>query len=92
MVEFFPERPRRNKNKAVSGKKNWILAMTLTGNLIESLMATVERVEQSSGWRRAQADEPLFAENFAGEPLLAEPWLASIQENADYDANFIGVA
>jgi hypothetical protein len=67
------------------------LTGTFTGSLIESLMAAVERVEQSSGWR-AQADEPLFAESLGGEPLLVEPWLASIQENMEHDANFIGVA
>ncbi|MFI5101903.1 MAG: hypothetical protein ACHP9V_00890 [Terriglobales bacterium] len=51
--------------------------MTLTGTLIEDLMATVERAEQ-----RAQSDEAL--------PI--EPWLASVQENADYDPKFLGVA
>jgi hypothetical protein len=60
--------------------------MTFTGTLIESLMATVARAEM-----RAQSDQPLFAKKLAGEPLLVEPWFASIQENADYDANFIGV-
>ncbi|MGB7329935.1 MAG: hypothetical protein WBD25_00995 [Terriglobales bacterium] len=66
--------------------------MTFTGTLIESLMATVERVEQ-----RTYSDEPFFAEHRVGEPLLVEsllvePWFASAQENADYDSKFIGVA
>ena len=56
--------------------------MTFTGSLIESLMVTVERAEQ-----RAQSDGAL-----AIEPLLVEPWFASVQENADYDSKFLGVA
>lgn len=56
--------------------------MTFTGTLIEELMATVERAEH-----RAQADEPIFAEQ-----MVAEPWLASVQENTDYDSKFLGVA
>ncbi len=66
--------------------------MTFTGTLIETLMATVERVEQ-----RAHSDEPFFAERRVGEPLsveplLVEPWFASAQENAEYDSKFLGVA
>jgi len=56
--------------------------MTFTGSLIESLMATVERAEQ-----RASLDEPMFAQN-----VDAQPWLVSIQQNADYDPKFLGVA
>jgi len=56
--------------------------MTFTGTLIESLMATVERAEQ-----RASSDEPMLAQN-----MDAQPWLVSIQQNADYDSKFIGVA
>jgi hypothetical protein len=56
--------------------------MTFTGTLIENLMATVERAE-----RRASSDEPMFAQN-----MDAEPWLVSIQQNADYDSKFLGVA
>ena len=51
--------------------------MTLTGTLIEDLMATVERAEQ-----RAQSDVALVVEN----------WFASVQENADYDSKLCGVA
>jgi len=76
--------------------------MTFTGNLIEDLMTTVERAEQGT-----QRDEPLFAEALVVDQLLSEPllreslsselffsesWLASIQKNAEYDSNFIGVA
>ena len=51
--------------------------MTFTGTLIEDLIATVERAEQ-----RTQSDEALDV----------EPWLASDQENADYDSKLLGVA
>jgi len=76
--------------------------MTFTGTLIEDLMTTVERVEQ-----RAQSDgalsveasavEPMFVESFVVESsvvesLVVEPWFASVQENADYDSKFLGVA
>ena len=64
--------------------------MTFTGTLIESLMATVERAE-----RRASSDEPMFAQGFAqnfAHNIEAQPWLASIQQNADYDSKFLGVA
>jgi len=60
--------------------------MTFTGSLIESLMATVERAEQ-----RASSDEPMFAQGFA-ENIDAQSWLVSIQQNADYDSKFLGVA
>jgi hypothetical protein len=56
--------------------------MTFTGTLIDNLMATVERAEQ-----RASSDEPMFAQN-----IDAQPWLVSIQQNADYDSKFLGVA
>ena len=56
--------------------------MKFTGNLIEDLMATVERAEQ-----RAQADRALVV-----EPMLAKPWFASVQENANYDSQLLGVA
>ena len=68
--------------------------MTFTGTLIDSLMATVERAEQ-----RTFSDEPLFAQDFAQDfvqdfeqTMDAQPWLASIQQNADYDSKFLGVA
>jgi hypothetical protein len=66
--------------------------MKFTGNLIESLMATVERVEQGTF-----SDEPLFAQPSCVEPLLMEPflmepWLASALENTNNDSKFLGVA
>ena len=56
--------------------------MIFTGSLIESLMATVERVEC-----RAYSDEPLFAEH-----MSSDPWLVSRQHNTDYDSKLLGVA
>ena len=60
--------------------------MTFTGTLIDSLMATVERAEQ-----RTFSDEPMFAQDFV-QDIDAQPWLVSIQQNADYDSKFLGVA
>ncbi|MFY9843596.1 MAG: hypothetical protein WA718_14275 [Terriglobales bacterium] len=60
--------------------------MTLTGTLIEDLMATVERAEQ-----RAQSDGPFAPESRLGEAAF-EAWLASAPENADYDSRLAGVA
>jgi len=66
--------------------------MRFTGTLIEDLMATVERAEQ-----RARSEEPRFAEQMFAEPMVVESmfvktWFASVQENADYDSKFLGVA
>jgi hypothetical protein len=71
--------------------------MTLTGTLIEDLMATVERAEQRAQSGGALVVQPMFAEQtFAApslvEPVLVEPWFASVPENADYDSRFVGVA
>jgi len=82
----FPERPRKTEQGRVREEKIGTLKMTFTGNLVENLMATVERAE-----RRASSDEPMFAQGFA-ENSDAQPWLVSIQQNADYDSKFLGVA
>lgn len=50
-----------------------------TGNLIEDLMATVERVES-----RTQVDAELMAES--------EPWFVSAQDSASCDDELRGVA
>ena len=81
MVEFSRS-GQEKQNKAASGKKNGTDVMTFTGSLIENLMATVERAEQ-----RASSDEPMFAPS-----VDAQPWVVSIQQNADYDSKFLGVA
>ena len=60
--------------------------MTFTGTLIESLMATVERAERGPSF-----DEPMFAQNFV-QNSDAQPWLVPMQQNADYDSKFLGVA
>jgi hypothetical protein len=77
--------------------------MTFTGNLIEGLMATVERAERRTATAiELPQVERIFADSARGESILAEsslveasliePWFASAQENADYDSKFIGVA
>ena len=48
--------------------------MMFTGTLIEDLIATVERAE---------------ARTQAPAPLEMEPWIASAQENTDYDSNLV---
>jgi hypothetical protein len=66
--------------------------MTLTGTLIEGLMATVERAEQRARADGALEVEPLLVDSLLVEPLLVEPWFASVQENANYDSKLLGVA
>jgi hypothetical protein len=73
----FPERPRKTEQGRVRRRKTGTFEMTLTGTLIEDLMATVERAEQ-----RAQSDGA----------LVVETWFASVQENTDFDSKFLGVA
>jgi hypothetical protein len=85
-VVEFSRSGQEKQNKAASGKKNGTVEMTFTGSLIESLMATVERAEQ-----RASFDEPMFAQSFA-QDIDAQPWVVSMQQNADYDSKFLGVA
>jgi hypothetical protein len=82
VVEFPRSGQEKTKQGRVRRRKTGTSKMTFNGNLIESLMATVERAE-----RRAYSDEPLFAEN-----MLSEPWLASMQQNTDYDSKLLGVA
>jgi hypothetical protein len=82
VVEFPRSGQEKTKEGRVRRRKTGTSKMTFTGNLIESLMATVERAEQ-----KAYSDEPLFAES-----VLSEPWLASMQQNTDYDSKLLGVA
>ncbi len=60
--------------------------MKFTGTLIEELMAKVERAEQ-----KATLDEPLFAQIFT-EQMVVDPWFTPLQDNTNYDSQFIGVA
>jgi hypothetical protein len=78
----LPGAAKKNRTRPRPGRKTGIFEMTFTGSLIESLMETVERAEQ-----RASSDEPMFAQN-----MDAQPWLVSMQQNADYDPKFLGVA
>ena len=81
--------------------------MTFTGTLIEDLMATVERVEKRSRAERALGPEasavdpmlvapaalpPMFIEPSLVQPILGQPWFPTVQEKADYDSKFLGVA
>jgi len=81
--------------------------MKFSGTLIEDLMATVERVEKRARAEGALAAEasavepmlvepaavpPIFVPPLLGQPLLAQPWFPTVQEKADYDSNFLGVA
>jgi hypothetical protein len=51
--------------------------MMFTGTLIDDLIAVVERTEARAKDR---------------EPMPIEPWIASAQENTEYDPKFLGVA
>ena len=89
---IFLERPRKDRTRPRPEKKTGIFEMTFTGTLIEDLMATVEREE-----KRARADRALIVNASAleprvAEPMLVQPWLTTVQGNADYDSKFIGVA
>jgi hypothetical protein len=61
--------------------------MTFSGTLIEDLMATVERAE-----RKAQSGGAFEAEPLVAEAAEAEAWAVSVQESAEYDSKFLGVA
>jgi hypothetical protein len=87
VVEFSRSGQEKIKQGRVREEELEPLQMTFTGTLIDDLMATVERAEQ-----RARSEEPLFAETLFAETLTVEPWLASVQENADYDSKLLGVA
>jgi hypothetical protein len=83
----FSGAAKQNRTRLRPEKKTGTFEMTFSGTLIEDLMATVERAEQ-----RAQSDGALGFEPLPVEPLLVEPWFASVQENADYDSKLLGVA
>lgn len=76
--------------------------MTLTGSLIEELMATVERAEQRARSTESPCLEPLYLEALAVETIhnemsfvetaAVETWFASVPEIASYESKFLGVA
>jgi hypothetical protein len=86
VVEFFRsgQAVKNEVNTKAESGKNWKIEMKLTGTLIESLMARVERAEQKVQSNRA----------LAMEPLAIDSWLASVQENnnQEYDSQLFGVA
>jgi hypothetical protein len=56
--------------------------MKFTGTLIDDLIATVER-----------AEETIDARDFViAESLISDSWFASVRENAEYDSKLIDVA
>jgi len=87
VVEFPRSGQEKKEQGRVREEKLEDFKMTFTGTLIEDLMATVERAEQ-----RAQLGGALPVETSGVETLLAEPWLASLQENTEYNSKFLGVA
>jgi len=73
--------------------------MTFTGTLIDDLMAAVERAEQTREALLVGAvalssspGESSFSESALGQSSVEHIWFASVQENAEYDPKFLGVA
>jgi hypothetical protein len=77
----FSERPRRNKNKAASGKKFRNLTM-YSGTLIQDLIAVVQRAEQAAQLSQEQASILLVDEGV----------LAATEQTAAYSSKLLGVA
>jgi hypothetical protein len=89
VVEFSRSGQEETKQGHRSGGKTGTSEMTFTGSLIDDLMAAVERAEQTG--------EALFVETSSPNSVFvessqAEAWFASVQENAEYDPKFLGVA
>ena len=73
--------------------------MTFTGTLIDDLMAAVERAEQTREALLVEAaalssslGESSLGESSLGQSSVEQIWFASVQENAEYDPKFLGVA
>ena len=92
MVEFFRSGQEKTEQGRVREEKLEHSKMKFTGTLIEDLMATVERAEQRARSDRALVVEPLLAALFVDKALSVVAWFSSVQRNADYDSNLIGVA
>lgn len=56
--------------------------MTYTGTLIDDLIATVERMEETA---ESTGDSVAAA-------MIADAWFASIQENTEYDSKLFEMA
>ena len=70
----------KNKNKAGSGEEAGKKKMTFTGTLIEDLIATVERVQQTTTLAEAEAIAEM------------ETWFVSGADGAGCDNKLLGVA
>ena len=90
VVEFSRSGQDEIKQGRRPGRKTGNLEMTFTGTLIDDLMAAVERVEQAREALFTEAAE--FVTSSPGESAIDQRWFASIQENAEYDPKFLGVA
>ncbi|MEP6644758.1 MAG: hypothetical protein ABJA69_09675 [Acidobacteriaceae bacterium] len=74
--------------------------MTFTGTLIQNLIATVERAERlrevsvrSGAIEMSSGDLCLLGDSLvSGEPSPINTWFASVEQSANYDPKFIGVA
>ncbi|HEX9110413.1 MAG TPA: hypothetical protein VF845_02965 [Terriglobales bacterium] len=73
----FSGAAKQDKTRPRPEEEQELSRMTFTGTLIEDLIAAVERAEAK-------------AQGF--ETTEIQPWLASVQENANYDPKLLGVA
>jgi hypothetical protein len=94
VVEFSRSGQEEIKQGRGSGRKTGTFEMTFTGTLIDDLMATVERAEQTREALlvEAAALSSPFSESALGQSSVEQSWFASVQENAEYDPKFLGVA
>jgi hypothetical protein len=89
VVEFSRSGQEEIKQGRGSGRKTGTFEMTFTGTLIDDLMAAVERAEQT---REALLVEAAALSSSLGQSSVEQIWFASVQENAEYDPKFLGVA
>ena len=94
VVEFSRSGQEEIKQGRGSGRKTGTFEMTFTGTLIDDLMAAVERAEQTREALlvEAAALSSSFSESALGQSSVEQSWFASVQENAEYDPKFLGVA
>jgi hypothetical protein len=99
VVEFSRSGQEQIKQGRGSGRKTGTFEMTFTGTLIDDLMAAVERAEQTREALLVEAaalssslGESSFSESALGQSSVEQIWFASVQENAEYDPKFLGVA
>jgi len=99
VVEFSRSGQDEIKQGRGSGRKTGTFEMTFTGTLIDDLMAAVERAEQTREALLVEAaalssspGESSFSESALCQSSVEQIWFASVQENAEYDPKFLGVA